>query len=709
MNSRVRFCAAVAAGLLCIMLTQPLMAAQEPGSKTHLAIHRHDRLPALPVDIDAASAPGAAQRAPQQAPDEGKAKFTQLAFTALGRTFTLQLEPNDRLLEDLPSAQKARLKSKIRLYRGQLASTPGSWVRLTRIGQKLSGMIWDGREVYLIDSSQDVAEALAVKPDIRKPYTLIYRLSDAVWQDAYCGLDASAASATDYPALVQELQSFAAALPAASRQLTLAIIADMLFVQNNSLDPEAAVMARMNVVDGIYSEQIGVHLKVGEIRALQNNGTLSSTDPITLLTQLSNFSNSGAINNPGLAHLFTGRNLDGSTIGIAYLRSLCSRQYGVGLSQTDGAGTAGALIVAHELGHNFGAPQDNQSGSACASTLNGYVMNPVLNGSDQFSSCSVQQMQPVMNSASCITSVPTGLTADLRPTLPVNPINAAVATDFAYRIEVQNNGTATALSGSAQISLPSALLVQSTSVTAGACTVSTEQVTCGLGDLAAGTTRTITLNLRAQSAGSFTSIVNVSAANDSNAANNSVPANINIGGATIVDARFDVGADGFVYVDDAFRAAKQPAYASGARTTTGGFSGGGLRVQLGGVDANIILNMAGGWRRLFTLAVPQHLILTLRYRLDQATPYESDEYSQVLAAVDGKLVSNVTARDYLAKLSGDGESGPALTTGWRTATIDLGTLSAGSHNVTVGGFNNKKTSFNEFSTIFIDEVMLKSQ
>ena len=66
---------------------------------------------------------------------------------------------------------------------------------------------------------------------------------------------------------------------------------------------------------------------------------------------------------------------------------------------------------------------------------------------------------------------------------------------------------------------------------------------------------------------------------------------------TVIDAHFDVDADGFTYADDAFRATAQPAYASGARIATGGFSGGALQVSLGGIDDASIQNMSGGWSR----------------------------------------------------------------------------------------------------------------
>jgi len=144
----------------------------------------------------------------------------------------------------------------------------------------------------------------------------------------------------------------------------------------------------MNIVNGIFSEQVGVQFGITEIEVLNDNGNLTSSNASELLGQFRTFVGN---DNPGLAHLFTGRNIDGGTIGIAFINAIC-RNSGVGLTEAGGRGTFGALTAAHEFGHNFGAPHDNQTGSICASTPNGFLMNPSLNGSDQFSQCSLSQI-----------------------------------------------------------------------------------------------------------------------------------------------------------------------------------------------------------------------------------------------------------------------------------------------------------------------------
>ena len=180
-------------------------------------------------------------------------------------------------------------------------------------------------------------------------------------------------------------------------------------------------------------------------------------------------------------------------------------------------------------------------------------------------------------------------------------------------------------------------------------------------------------------------------------------------GATLpFTANFTSGADGFVYTDDAFRGTSQPSYASGTHLASGGFSGGGLQVNLGGVDSADIVGMSGGWTRTFTLASPQPVTLSFRYNLSQTPEYEPGEISEALLMVDGTLLS-IGGTQALAQLEGDGPGGATLTTDWVVVTHALGTLAAGTHTLTLGAFNNQKTFADESTTLLIDEVSITGQ
>ncbi len=175
---------------------------------------------------------------------------------------------------------------------------------------------------------------------------------------------------------------------------------------------------------------------------------------------------------------------------------------------------------------------------------------------------------------------------------------------------------------------------------------------------------------------------------------------------TIFSANFNTSADSFTYLDNTFRGTTQSAYANGVRVASGGFTGGALRVDVGGVDKKVIANMSGGWRRTFTLSASATVTLSFRYNMNQGSEYESDDISQVLASING-VQKSAGAADWVAQLSGNGNGGSAITTGWQLVTIDLGVLPAGTHTLILGGYNNKKDTRSELTTILIDDVVVR--
>ncbi|WP_179957682.1 M12 family metallo-peptidase [Exilibacterium tricleocarpae] len=331
---------------------------------------------------------------------DGAADSVRVEFSAYDQKFSLVLKKNTRLVRDMQGA----MGSNVQLYKGRLEGVDDSWVRLTRKNGTFNGAIYDGNELYLIDETgdakSDMVPWLQSKISAEQPRSVIYKFSDTS-DTATCGVEDDKSSA--YQRLVNELKNSAAnadVAMAADLQVNLAIVADTQYVASSSGDTNGQILSQMNVVDGIFSEQVGVQFGIERIIALSNNGTLTSTNPSTLLNRFRSYVNS-QVGNPGLAHLFTGKNLNGNVIGIAYLRALCTSN-GVGVTQAGGRGNRGALTAAHEFGHNFGAPHDNQGGSACASTAGRFLMNPSINGSDQFSQCSLRQIAPIVANAGCL-------------------------------------------------------------------------------------------------------------------------------------------------------------------------------------------------------------------------------------------------------------------------------------------------------------------
>ena len=136
-------------------------------------------------------------------------------FDAYGRRFELTLEGNDRLLKSLPVTRKAEL-GQAQILRGKVEGMPGSWVRLTRVGKRIEGAIWDGNEMYVVASYASIVDKLTTPLMATPDQTVVYRLSDTVngLPPEFCGLagNVSPVNKSDgsalqqYKSLVSELR-----------------------------------------------------------------------------------------------------------------------------------------------------------------------------------------------------------------------------------------------------------------------------------------------------------------------------------------------------------------------------------------------------------------------------------------------------------------------------------------------------------------------
>jgi hypothetical protein len=482
-------------------------------------------------------------------------------FDAYGRRFSLSLADNEQVLAKLSGARKAEL-APYRLVRGKVSGSAGSWVRLTQSAAGIEGAIWDGHDLYAVTRYERVAASLTTPLDAAPGQTVIYRLSDV--RDAlprdFCALDGAATAEAvtgldQYQALVQELEvQFQAS--SVTRQLEISLIGDGA-LQAAESDPTAAMLARLNIVEGIFSEQLGLLILATDVRLTAPGADpFTATKGSTLLDQLGSYrAATAAVRARGLAHLVTGKDLDGSTAGIAYVGTLCSSERGVSLSQASYGTTISALIMAHELGHNLGASHDGESGTACASVGGGFIMAPAVSGFPTFSSCSLGVMEAAIERANCVTPAEF---ADVSLESPVTRVTGEGGVPFVLPFIVRSNGNLAAQDVIATVTLPvlAGYAIESASSSAGACDISGVTATCALGAMERATAHTITVNGRGSSAQNFAVQARVSAGNDLVTSNNgrqlSVSIRSGIDAAVALSTSTDdaaLGAPVEVYVD----------------------------------------------------------------------------------------------------------------------------------------------------------------
>ena len=163
----------------------------------------------------------------------------------------------------------------------------------------------------------------------------------------------------------------------------------------------------MNLAAANYEAQIGVEFKLEYHVAKPPAGwtgpmtyighQYASSDAYALLQEFRTRWESGwlASKRRGAVHLLTGKNIDGSVIGIAYVDVMCDSitgdawngEYEYGISQaTQSSLGCNVGLVMHELGHNAGSNH-----------VSGAVMNPSLTCSNTFSASAISQIEDHMD------------------------------------------------------------------------------------------------------------------------------------------------------------------------------------------------------------------------------------------------------------------------------------------------------------------------
>jgi hypothetical protein len=442
----------------------------------------------------------------------GLAGPVALRFDALGRTFELQLEPNANLMAAMDGVQDF---GDAIPYRGRLTGVEGSWAAVTIRNGMPAGLVFDGEALYALEAPGDAIV------DTNSP--IAYRLADVTLapgaMSCATGTAATSGSAM-FKAVVSELDTGVAQAPGADSEITVGAIGDSPFTSDKGSTAAADILARLNIVDVIFSEQLGVQIRVPVIDIFDSadDPFTGTADPGLLLNEVRDYRFATASQrNQGLTHLYTGRNLDGTTVGIAYQGALCNSRFGAGLSEGRGSPNFDALVAAHEIGHNFGAPHDGEAGSPCESQTGDWLMSPRVSGSDQFSACSIQQMQDDIAAAACITDLPS---TDISVAFRGSAATALFGGTDNIVVDVVNNGTEPSVNVAVDISLPNNVTLNSATSPAGGCQSGAGSVSCQLGDVAGAAATEIDLEITGSVVGSDTFSAVVSADVDDQAGNN---------------------------------------------------------------------------------------------------------------------------------------------------------------------------------------------
>ncbi|RMH68097.1 MAG: hypothetical protein D6685_02820, partial [Bacteroidetes bacterium] len=245
----------------------------------------------------------------------------------------------------------------------------------------------------------------------------VYRGSDVLDHGGTCGV-VDAAGLGDVPVEMARFERGQAATRGTGdfRIAEIAIDADWQLYNNyfgrnqtSLLNDVDSVMAGLNV---IYERDAVLTYTLTQvvIRTSSSSNPYTTNDPSALLNQFAaEWNNNQQDVQRDVAHLWTGRNMSGSTIGIAFLGTVCtSNGYGADQIRFTSNYNSRVALFAHELGHNWNAEHCDGDGDChiMCSGLGGCngLGNPV-----RFGINAKAQINGFIPSRSCVDNIGTSL------------------------------------------------------------------------------------------------------------------------------------------------------------------------------------------------------------------------------------------------------------------------------------------------------------
>lgn len=298
------------------------------------------------------------------------------------------------------------------LLKGKIKGINNSSVRLTLNDGFTYGVVRNGKEEYFIEPLYYYAEG------VDRDQFVTYQHKDAVLSTIgdYCAAELRDHKVDEFKHHAEDAQKsvglcFEVEIAQAADFLMYQAFGSNVFATNNQVN------GVLNNVQGNYDDEFADEIKF--IIVTNFTATSTGTDPWTTSTAAGTLLNSFRSWGPsgfGITHdvatLWTDRNFDGGTIGIAYLGVICGGSRYNCCENFTGNANLLRVVHAHELGHNFNASHDG-SGS-------GFIMAPSVNSTTTWSNASINSIQNHYLSRTCLSSCP--------------PTGTPPIADFAYTI-----------------------------------------------------------------------------------------------------------------------------------------------------------------------------------------------------------------------------------------------------------------------------------
>ncbi|HEX4899255.1 MAG TPA: M12 family metallo-peptidase, partial [Pyrinomonadaceae bacterium] len=329
--------------------------------------------------------------------------------------FDIRLAPHDmradryRSQESLAGGVILELeRGPVRTYKGVIAGLPNAQARLTVDKETFEGLIITPGQIYFVEPAKRYSSSAGPRDFV------VYQQSDLL-QGSFgeCGVTTLAEKVGSEALRVQSQtgkvvsgDGIAEELFTPPRIVELATEADFEYFTffGNATAANNEIISIMNQVEGIYDSTFGLQFTIVFQNVWSTAGDpYTSTAASTALGEFTNYwnTNHGSSAGPGfvprdLAHMWTGKSFDGTTIGIAWRPGLdCPlAQNGYGMSERLSSTPGKFILTAHEIGHNFNAEHADAQPN-CANTIMGTSLGPST--SQTFCPFSINQIETQAN------------------------------------------------------------------------------------------------------------------------------------------------------------------------------------------------------------------------------------------------------------------------------------------------------------------------
>ncbi len=342
-------------------------------------------------------------------------------YSVLSQNFRLLEQREDGELYPLPIPE-------IRTYRGTVAGVPGSVVAASLLENGFYAQIdlMDGSPFRTVEPLSDwtgglvsnqhlVYNAADLIPDTN--YHFAEPLLPQGWQSSGSSSTGSNTNSSAGNGAHNHSGSASGLGTGGSRSSAdetceIAVDADYKYFQKFSSSSAVSndIQTIVNNMEAIYQRDVGIcyDLTTVIVRTSSSQDPYTSNDASTLLNQFRSEWNSNQGNvQRDAAELFTGRNLNGGVIGIAWLGVICSNSLGYSVVQSKYTSSSNyrTSLTAHELGHNWNA---GHCSSSCNGSSSCHIMCPCNGGCSgnvtKFGSSSISSISSFKNNRGCLST-----------------------------------------------------------------------------------------------------------------------------------------------------------------------------------------------------------------------------------------------------------------------------------------------------------------